>query len=178
MVLVIRTRDVWPADQVAPLRRAVAAVDATVPLYDVRPMDQVMVSLTATRRFYLRLILLLAAAGLGLAMLGTYGVIAYFVADRTPEIGLRMAIGARPGEVVGMVMQQGLRLLALGAAIGVPAALLLSRAIRSLLFEIEPTDPVSHVAAVALLMAMTALACALPAARAARVDPITALRHD
>ena len=178
MVLVLRAAEDWPETYAPQLRRAVAAIDPSVPLYDVRTMDGIVLSVTANRRFYLRLILLLAATGLGLAVLGVYGVIAYFVAERTGEIGLRMAIGAQRAQVVGMVVTQGLRLALLGVAIGVPAALLVSRLIRNLLYGIEPSDPMTF-ASVAGLLLFTGLAASLvPAVRAARVDPLRALRHE
>jgi putative ABC transport system permease protein len=177
MVIVLRSSEGWPDTYVPHLREAVAAVDPTVPLFDVRTMERIVLNLTATRRFYLRLILLLAATGLGLAMLGIYGVVAYFVAERTPEIGLRMAIGARRSEVIGMVIGQGLRLVAAGVAIGLPVAMLVSYSIRTL-FLVPPADPLTF-ASVAVVLAATGLtASVVPSVKAARVDPVDAIRYE
>ena len=128
MALVVRSAENWPETYVPAMRQAVRDVDPTVPLYDVRPMENVFVAVTANRRFYLRLVLVLAASGLGLALLGIYGVIAYFVTQRTPEIGLRLAVGAGRGGVSSHGDRPGpARMTALGLAIGVPAALMLTR---------------------------------------------------
>jgi putative ABC transport system permease protein len=160
------------------MRRAVRDVDASIPLYEVRTMENVVVAVTAPRRFYLRLVLMLAGTGLALAMLGIYGVIAYFVTQRTPEIGLRIAMGAGRPEVVRMVIGQAVRMALIGIVIGVPAALMLTGVMSTLLYEIEPTDPMTFVAVAALLVLTTILASLVPSARAARVDPLVALRHE
>ena len=178
MVLVLRPREGWPEGFAPHLKTAVAGVDPSAPLYDVRTMEGIVVAATAGRRFYLRLILLLAATGLGLAVLGVYGVIAYFVTERTGEIGLRMAIGARRPEVVRMVVARGLRLALLGVAVGVPGALLLTRLISNLLYGVGPTDPLTFVSVASLLIVTSVLASLVPAAKAARVDPLHALRHE
>jgi putative ABC transport system permease protein len=141
-------------------------------------MEQVVVNVTATRRFYMRLILLLAATALGLATLGIYGVIAYFVTQRTPEIGLRLAIGAERREVVGMVIGHGLKISLAGIVIGLAAALMLSRVMTSLLYEVEPTDPQTLLAVAGLLVVTSCVASWVPAAKAARVDPLVALRFE
>ncbi len=178
MALVVHVSENWPETYVPAMRMAVRDVDPSIPLYEVRTLEGVVVAVTATRRFYMRLVLLLAATGLALAMLGLYGVIAYFVAQRTPEIGLRLAVGADRWEVVRMVIGQALRVASIGVAIGVPAALVLTGVMRTLLYEVEPTDPATF-AAVTLLVLLTSVAAALiPSARAARVDPLVALRHE
>jgi predicted permease len=176
MVLVVRTSESRAETYVALMRRAVRDVDASVPLYDVRTMESMFVRLTATRRFYLLLVLVLAATGLGLAMLGIYGVIAYFVIARTPEIGLRLAMGAERGEVIRMVIGHGIRTALMGIVIGLPAALMLTHVMTSLLYEISPTDPMTFVVVAALLITISLIAAAIPSARAARVDPLVALR--
>jgi putative ABC transport system permease protein len=178
MVLVLQPSDGWPHTYAAHLRRAAAAVDPSVPLYDVRTMEGVVVAATATRRFYLRLILLLGLTGLGLAILGVYGVVSYFVSERTAEIGLRIAVGATRVQVVRMVLARAARLALAGVAVGIPAALLLTRAIGTMLYGIEPTDPVTFVTVVFVLTFTTLLASMVPAARAALVDPLDALRHE
>ena len=178
MALVVHVSENWPETYVPAMRMAVRDVDPSIPLYEVRTLEGVVVAVTAARRFYMRLVLLLAATGLALAMLGLYGVIAYFVAQRTPEIGLRLAVGADRWEVVRMVLGQALRVASIGVAIGVPAAFMLTGVMRTLLYEIEPTDPATF-AAVTLLVLLTSVAAALiPSARAARIDPLVALRHE
>ncbi len=178
MALVVHVSENWPETYVPAMRTAVRDVDPSIPLYEVRTLEGVVVAVTATRRFYMRLVLVLAATGLALAMLGLYGVIAYFVAQRTPEIGMRLALGAGRPEVVRMVIGHALRVAIVGVVIGVPSALLLTRVMTSLLYETAPTDPATF-AAVALLVLLTSLAAALiPSARAARVDPLVALRHE
>ncbi len=178
MALVVRSAENWPETYIPAMRQAVRSVDPTVPLFAVRPMENVFVAATASRRFYLRLVLVLAASGLGLALLGLYGVIAYFVTQRTPEIGLRLAVGAGKRDVVRMVIGQAVRLVFIGILIGIPAALALTGVMRTLLFEVEPTDPITF-ASVATLLVLTSLAAAMiPSVRAARVDPLVALRHE
>jgi putative ABC transport system permease protein len=178
MALVVRSHENWPETYVPALRQAVRDVDPSIPLYDVRTMESVFVAVTAPRRFFMRLVLMLAGTGLALAMLGIYGVIAYFVTQRTPEIGLRIAMGAERREVVGMVIGQGVRMALIGLVIGVPAALMLTRVMTTLLYEVEPIDPMTFVS-VAILLPVTSLAASLiPSAKAARVDPLIALRHE
>jgi predicted permease len=178
MALVVRSSENWPDAYVPAMRQAVRDVDPTVPLYDVRPMENVFVAVTANRRFYLRLVLVLAASGLGLALLGIYGVVSYVVTQRTPEIGLRLAVGAGRRGVIAQVIGQALRMTALGLAIGVPAALMLTRAMTTVLFEVRAADPMTLVSVVIVLVATSLAAALIPAARAARVDPLVALRHE
>jgi putative ABC transport system permease protein len=178
LALVVRAHEGWPDAYVPQIRAAVRDVDATIPLYDVRTLESVVVAETATRRFSMRLVLVLAVAGLGLAMLGVYGVISFFVAQRTPEIGLRLAIGAERSAVVRMVMSQAVRVAVVGLLLGIPSALALTGGMRNLLYEIEPTDPMTFALAAAVLMITVLVASLLPSARAARVDPLVALRHE
>jgi predicted permease len=178
MVLVLRTGEDWPETYAAQMRRAVRAVEPSIPLYDVRTMEAVFVNVTATRRFYMRLVWLLAATGLGLATLGIYGVIAYFVTQRTPEIGLRLAIGAERREVVRMVIGHGLRMSMAGLLIGLAAALMLTSGTTRLLYDVEPTDPLTFLSVAGLLLVTSLVASLLPAAKAARVDPLVALRYE
>jgi ABC-type antimicrobial peptide transport system permease subunit len=141
-------------------------------------MEAVFVNVTATRRFYMRLVWLLAATGLGLATLGIYGVIAYFVTQRTPEIGLRLAIGAERREVVRMVIGHGLRMSMAGLLIGLAAALMLTSGTTRLLYDVEPTDPLTFLSVAGLLLVTSLVASLLPAAKAARVDPLVALGYE
>jgi predicted permease len=178
MAIVVHASENWPETYVPLMRRAVRDVDPTVPLFAVRTLENVFVGMTASRRFYMRLVLVLAVSGLGLALLGLYGVISYFVTQRTPEIGLRLAVGADKRDVIRMVIGQALRLSVAGTLIGIPAALALTGVMRSLLFEIEPTDPITF-ASVAIVLVLTSLAAAtIPSLKAARVDPLVALRHE
>jgi putative ABC transport system permease protein len=134
-------------------------------------------SLTA-RRFNTVLIALFAALALVLAAIGLYGVVAYSVTQRTHEIGVRVALGARPRDVVTMVMRQGVVMMAAGTAIGVAAALAAARVLATLLFGVGTADPATFVAIPLLLTAVLLAACSIPARRATRVDPLTALRTE
>jgi ABC-type antimicrobial peptide transport system permease subunit len=117
-----------------------------------------------------------ALLALGLASVGLYGVLSYLVGQRQREIGVRLALGAARADVVTMVLREGLVLMLVGAALGLPAAVALARGLGNLLFEVSPWDPMTFVAVVALLLVVTLLACWLPARRAAKVDPMLALR--
>ncbi|HUF81135.1 MAG TPA: FtsX-like permease family protein, partial [Burkholderiales bacterium] len=174
MALVARTA-ADPADSTSLLRRAVWSVDPSLPLYDVRTMDQVLAISGAARRFGTLLLLLLAATGLALAAVGIYGVIAYFVTQRTPEIGLRLALGATTGSVLGLVLRHGAILALAGISTGIVAALAATRVLTSLLFEISPTDPATYVVGALGLFVIALLACVVPALRAARIDPVRSL---
>jgi len=132
----------------------------------------------APRRFVVTLLEIFAGLALLMAALGLYGVIGYSVAQRTPEIGIRMALGARPGEVMGLVLRQGLRLTIIGAIAGLAASLAISAVLRGQLFHVSPFDPLTFIIAAAVLMGASALASYLPARRAARLDPTVALRYE
>jgi len=141
-------------------------------------LEQSFSAATASRRFNLTLVGVFATMALALASLGIYGALAYSVEQRTHEIGIRMALGARTGEVTRMVVGEGFRLAALGVAIGLAGAFALSRLLVNLLFGVEPTDPATYVATAAFLLAVALAACWIPARRAARVDPMVALRYE
>ena len=123
------------------------------------------------------LIMLFGGVALFLSAVGLYGVVAYTVSLRTREIGLRMAIGALPSDVMKMILGGGMKLAAVGVVIGVAGALALSQLVEGMLFEVEPSDPASFAATAVLLMAVAALACYIPARRAMKVDPIVTLQH-
>jgi putative ABC transport system permease protein len=158
------------------LRQAVREVDANVPLFDIRSMDQMVAATTQMRRFNMTLMGVFSGVALLLAALGLYGVIAYSVAQRRHEFGIRLSLGAAPRRVLAMVMGQGMRLVAAGIALGLVGAVLLARVLSSQLFGVAPTDPGVIVAVVAVLVACAALACLVPAWRASRLDPVTSLR--
>jgi putative ABC transport system permease protein len=160
------------------IRREVKAVDPNEPVFSVRTMDAVIASALAERRFTMVLLALFAVTALALSAIGIYGVMAYFVMQRTREIGIRMALGASPRDVVGMVLRQGVRLAAAGVVVGLAGALAITRAIATLLFGIGPRDPWTLAALSAALTAVALLACYVPARRATHVDPIRALRYE
>jgi putative ABC transport system permease protein len=175
MTLVIRTTG-DPAAAAPAIRALLSGADRTVPLFDVRPLDAALADSVAPRRFNLILLGTFAASALLLALIGIYGVIAFAVAQRTQEIGVRMALGAQRRDVVRMVVWQGMAIASAGIVLGIAAALASTRVLASLLYEVTPTDPATF-ASVAGLLAVTALAaCGGPALKAALVDPIVALR--
>ena len=157
------------------LRRAVSAVDPLVPIYDLQTMDDVLSQSTSTRRFNTLLLSLIGVTGLILAAIGIYGVIAYFVSQRTHEIGVRVALGASAPSVVRMVVSQALWLALAGVAIGTVLAFWATRAIAQLLYSTSARDPVAYGLAAAVLLLVAVGASWIPARRAARVEPIRAL---
>jgi predicted permease len=177
VTLVVKTT-VPPASLAGPLREAVRAVDRGRPLYRVMTMDEVVDGSLADRRLNLVLLGLFAGVAVVLTAVGLYGVIAYLVAQRTREMGIRMALGARAGDVVGLVMRQGMRLAALGVALGLVAAVALTRVMAGLLYGVAPRDPVTFGAVAALLAAVALLATYVPARRASRADPMLAIRSE
>ena len=159
-------------------QRAVSNVDPGVPLYGVETMDRRIAGSLAQFRFSMLVMSLFAGIALLLAFVGIYGVLSYLVAQRSHEIGIRMAIGAKRADVVRLVLQQGLKLTLIGVAIGVVGEVVTSHAIGSFLFGVKPIDFTKEGAVVLLLVFVALLACYLPARRAASVDPILALRRD
>ena len=160
------------------IRTAAAEIDRTQPLGQIRTLEQFLTESVVPQRFNLVLLAAFAASALFLALVGIYGVNAYFVSQRTQEIGIRAALGAPGGAIVRMVVRQGMTVVLGGVVIGLSAALGLTRLMASLLFEVKPTDPLTFVA-VNLLFALAALfASWIPARRAARVDPLVALRSE
>jgi putative ABC transport system permease protein len=142
------------------------------------PLEDYVALSVQGRRFALILIGAFATLALLLSVVGIYGVTAYSVAQRTHEIGIRMALGAQRSEVMGLVLRQGMALIVVGSLLGVAASLGLTRFLGSLLFDVTPTDPTTFALVVALLIAVAALACWIPARRATRVDPMVALRYE
>ena len=140
------------------------------------PLREQLADVLIADRFSAVLIATLAAAGLLLAALGLYGVMAYTVGQRTGEIGLRMALGARPSDVLRLVVGQGLGLVAAGLLLGIAGAWMLSKLLSSALYDVSPSDPATFGAVAAVLAASALVACWLPARRATRIDPMAALR--
>ncbi len=159
-------------------RRELRGLDPDVPASDLRSMEQYLASSLATRRFNLRLMVAFAASALVLAFLGVYGVVAYSVSQRSREIGLRLALGARRADIYKLILVQGLRLMLVGLAVGLAGTLASTRLLSGLLFGVTPTDPETLVGVPLLLAGATLLACYIPARRAARVDPMVALRYE
>ncbi len=167
-----------PSDLAAPIRDIVTAIDRNQPVANIKTMSDVVAATLAPRKFNMLLFALFAVLALLLATLGIYGVMAYSVAQRTHEIGVRMALGARRLDVLKLVVRQGMSLVVIGMALGIGGAIALTRVMASLLFGVTAKDPLTF-AAVGLLLAIVALvACYIPATRASRVDPLIALRYE
>jgi putative ABC transport system permease protein len=177
MTLLARTQ-AKPESLTPALASAVRGLDAELPLTEVKTLDQYRADTIALPRFNTALLLVFAAVGLILTAIGLYGVIAYSVAQRTNEIGIRMALGAQGRDVIRMIIAQGLRLTLFGVAAGLLGALALTRLIQTLLFDVSATDPLTFAAVALLLGTVAGFACWLPARRAANVDPMVALRRD
>jgi putative ABC transport system permease protein len=167
-----------PAALVGGVRAEVWAMDRDLPLSQVHTMDQLLSETVAQPRFRTLLLALFSGVAALLAAVGIYGVMAYTVSQRTHEIGVRMALGARPRDVVRLVVGKGMALALVGVAIGLPGAFLAGRLLSGLLFGVGPSDPATFAGVTVLLTFVALLACYLPARRAARVDPMTALRYD
>ncbi len=177
MSFVIRTTS-DPTSIVASVRRELQAVDPRQPIYGVRPMEGLFSASIAERRFNMVLLTAFAVLAALLTATGIYGVISYSVAQRTREIGIRMALGAQTGDVLKLVVRQGLAPAFVGIVLGLSGAFALTRVIASLLFGVSATDPVTFASLPLLLVALALLACWLPARRATKVDPMIALRHE
>jgi len=175
--LVLRTAT-RPLALVAPVKDAVQAVDPAQPVYDIATMDQRLSESMAPQRFNAFLVGVFALAALGLAGVGIFGVLAYSVARRTSEIGVRMALGASRAQVMRLVVGEGLRLCGLGVLLGLGGSVPLARLLRGVLFGVGPSDPITLTAASAALVLVVVLACYIPARRALLVDPMSALRHE
>jgi putative ABC transport system permease protein len=177
-VFVVRVSTGGPAAQSAAVRHAISMVDSNLPVYGESTLRQIVSKSLATRRFLVMLLGGFASVALALAVVGLYGVLAYAVAQRTTELGLRFALGAQPAQVLWMVLRAGLGLVGAGVALGAIVAAAATARIGQLLFEVRPIDPPTYAVAAAILLVVGCAASCVPGARAARVDPATALRGD
>jgi putative ABC transport system permease protein len=162
----------------AAIKKEVEQLGTERPVHAIRLMNDYIAGQLAETRFALSLIGLLAALALVLCLVGLYSVIAYAVSQRTHEIGIRMALGAQSRDVLRLVMAQGMAYVVLGVIAGLAGALILTRALTSLLFGVSPTDPLTFAGVALLLSGVTLVACYLPARRATQIDPQVALRQE
>jgi ABC-type antimicrobial peptide transport system permease subunit len=176
MALVIRTKGDIPV--AATVRKAVSAIDPQLAVFNVRSMEALMAVNTTQPRVTAWLVGMFAILALLLAAIGVYGVLAYLVTQRTREIGVRIALGARPGAVLGLVVGHSLRLSVAGILLGAAGALLLAPQIETQLYQVRSRDPATLIAVSLSLLIISVLASYIPARRATRVDPLTALRAE
>jgi putative ABC transport system permease protein len=160
------------------VEEAVHRVDPEQAISGVRTMESVLSDSVSSPRFQAILLLVFAGLAVALAVIGVYGVVSYTVSERTNEIGIRVAMGARQADIARLVLREGLTLALFALAAGLAASLALSRVLQTLLFEVTPTDPVTLVSVCGVILAVSALAALLPARRATRVDPMVALRYE
>jgi ABC-type antimicrobial peptide transport system permease subunit len=163
---------------IAAVRTAVRSVDSAIPYFDITTVELQLEELDRPRRFQTSLVGAFAVAALVLAALGLYGLMSYWVEQRTREIGIRVTLGATSRNVVRLVLRTGLTWVSLGMVIGIGGALAFGRALSSLLFGITATDPVTLAAVIAVLVPVAAAASIIPALRATKVDPAVAIRHE
>jgi putative ABC transport system permease protein len=175
--LVVRT-STDPTSLAPALQQIVSEMDKELPLYDVRTMESLVAHSVARQRFSMALVGVFAVLAMLLSAVGIFSVMSSLVAQRTHEIGIRMALGARPGDILSMVIRQGIALTLAGVVLGLAAAVALTRLMSGLLYEVSATDPVVYGGITVLLAAVALLACYVPARRATKVDPLIALRYD
>ena len=160
------------------MRDAIGSLDRAVPVTQIQTMDDVIASANARPRFTLVLLATFAAVALSLAAVGIYGVISYAVSRRTHEIGVRMALGATPADVVRLIIEQGMTVVAGGIVAGLAGALLVARLMTTMVYGVRVTDPLTYGAVAALLGVIAVLASYIPARRATRIDPLVAMRTE
>jgi ABC-type antimicrobial peptide transport system permease subunit len=175
--IVLRTEG-NPGTLAAPLRAAVAELDPDIPLTEVQTMDEALGAWAAERRLTMTVVAAFAMLALVLGAVGVYGVMAHLVTQRTREIGIRIALGAVPREILGLVLSQGVRLAVIGIAVGLLGALAAGRLLTRLLFQTAPTDTATFATTAAALALVAAAASLIPAVRAVRTDPVDALRSE
>jgi predicted permease len=160
------------------MRQAVLSLMPGAPVFDVHTMDELISEAGARRRFQTSLLSIFAAIALALALVGIYGLMTYSVKQRTPELGIRMTLGASRARVLGMVLRQGVGVTAIGVALGIGGALALTRVLEASLYGVKATDPITFYAVPALILLVSAAACLAPAWKATRIDPAIALRYE
>jgi putative ABC transport system permease protein len=175
--LVIRT-GMPPLELAAAVRRVVRSIDSTVPNFEITTVERALAELDRPRKFQTQLIGAFAVTALLLAALGLYGLMSYLVAQRTQEIGIRVALGAQRRDVLKLVIRQGMAVALIGVSIGLAVALVVTRLMKSLLYGVTATDPATFAGVAAVLAAVALLACYVPARRATKVDPTVALRQE
>ena len=178
MWLAVRAGDGAPLKLAAAIRDAVHRADPQQPIGEIVSLEQMIRRQTAARRFNTSLLTLFALLAVGLALVGIYGVTSYAVTQRTREIGIRMALGARPGEVVQLLLGESLRRVMIGVGLGLLGALAATRTLTAMLFEVTPSDATTFAATAVLLVAVALLATWMAARRATEVDPVVALRYE
>jgi putative ABC transport system permease protein len=175
--LVLRT-DGDPLKFVSAARAQIAAVDPNLPIYNVKSMDKAITESIIGIAYVATMMTVLGVIALVLASVGVFGVMSYSVSERAHEIGIRMSLGAQTRDVLSLVLRAGMLMTLLGLAIGLPIAFVLARTMSSLLFNVQTADPISFIVLPLTLLTVAALACYLPARRAAQMDPLEALRHE
>jgi putative ABC transport system permease protein len=160
------------------IRREVQAVDPTIPVFGIQTMDEIVAKSMAARRFALEILGIFAIVAFLLACVGIYGVMAYAISQRTGEIGLRMALGARRSDILRIVLSEAGLIVVAGVGAGLMGSLVLTRFLQTLLFDIKPTDPLTFGTLTILLAGVALLASFIPARKASRIDPLVALRHE
>jgi putative ABC transport system permease protein len=178
LVLAVRSRTTHPENLIPAIREALRTLDPAVPVYDVARLDELVAASFADRRFVMQLLSAFSALALLLAAVGVYGVVSYSVSRRVRELGLRVALGAQPADILRLVMAGGLGTLAAGIGLGIAAAFAVTRVLNAMLYGVSANDPAAMLASTAMLVAVTLVAHWLPVSRALRVDPSVALRQD
>ena len=167
-----------PRAMIAAVQRELRAVDPTAAIENVKTLEQIRGDSLASRTFAMQLLVGFSLVGSVLTLVGIYGVLSLSVASRRREIAIRSAVGARQRDIRNLVFAEGFRLIAGGVVAGMAAALLLSRVLKSFLFEVQPTDPLTLIGVALLFVGVAMLACWVPTRRAAKVDPVEALRYE